>query len=91
MVVIHIDGKFGKFVFDIDKLAEHQFGVIQNFRRQAGRRVDSFGTDGAAAVVRLGEARENQFFAVVNFRRAYAVAGKQVGGFPFVAALRDEV
>ena len=91
MVVIHIDGKLGKFVFDVDKFAEHQLWVVHDFRCQAGRRVDSFGTDGAAAVVRLGKARENQFFAVVNFGRAYAVAGKQVGGFPFVAALRDEV
>ena len=91
MVVIHIDGKFGKFVFDVDKFAEHQLGVVHDFRRQAGWRVDPFGTDGAAAIVGFGKARENQLLAVVNFGRAYAVAGKQAGGFPFVAALRDEV
>ena len=85
-VVIHIDGKFGESILDIDVLGEHHFRVFGNIDSQISRCVDFFRTNGAAAVIRLGKTWENQAVPFVNFRRTDAVLCKQACGQALVAA-----
>ena len=85
-VVIHIDGKLGESILNIDVLGEHHFRVFGNVDSQISRCVDFFRTDGAAAVIRLGKTWENQAVPFVNFRRTDAVLCKQACGQALVAA-----
>ena len=90
-VVIHIDGKFGESILDIDVLGEHHFRVFGNVDSQISRCVDFFRTDGSAAVIRLGKTWENQAVPFVNFRRTDTVLCKQACGQALVAAQGNQL